>query len=81
MLATALIIPTVAAAVDALRSSVGIAQNAGRNAIHTLVRQNQKTIISFGPGRAMRQSNPTALMNKERQHANVFHEFCRNATR
>src|SRR5678815_4030983 len=64
MLATALIIPTVTAAVDALRRSVGIAQNAGRNAMQTLVRLNQKTIVSFGPGRVMRQSNPTALINR-----------------
>jgi hypothetical protein len=57
-----LIIPTATAAVDSLRISVGIAQNAGRNARNTQIMLNNKTVIRVELGRLMRQKSPAAAM-------------------
>src|SRR5262245_33267110 len=59
-LASALIVPTATAAFEPLRISVGIAQNTGRNAIGTQMTLNNKTVVTFEPGRLVRQKNPAA---------------------
>jgi hypothetical protein len=58
-----LIIPTATAAVDSLRISIGIAQNAGRNAMTTQIMLNNKTVIEGELGRLARHSSPAAAMN------------------
>src|SRR5437667_4679364 len=57
-LASALIIPTATAAVDALSISVGIAQNTGRNAMSTQITLNSDTVITVALGSATRHNNP-----------------------
>ena len=62
-LASALIVPTVTAALESLRISVGIAQNTGRNAMPMQMTLKSKTPSMFDLGKLRKQRSPAAAMN------------------
>ena len=73
MLATALIIPTAAAAADSLRISVGIAQNATRNAWITPTKLKNTTVNTVEPGKT---SNVTFVVDRPGVFPFYCTEFC-----
>src|SRR5260370_8676870 len=78
-LPTALTIPTVAAAADSLRISLGIAQNAGRNAVIMQAVLSDTTESEVEPDGRMRPSSEIAAINTgtaECQRLSLFLSEC-----
>src|SRR5713226_4155150 len=78
-LPTALTIPTVAAAADSLRISLGIAQNAGRNAVIMQAVLSNTTVSEVEPDGRMRPSSEIAAINSgtaECQRLSLFLSEC-----